>query len=190
MLRFIHPEDRWPRALMYGEDIESAFRAWQTTECQHVEAGVRRKHIKGGNIQYVKVCVECGLQYGGPLSKKSIENADAVPDLNGLNDQDYYRDRRAVWLAQQLSFYEGQSAKGNRDYNSYLASPEWKQKRKTVLARANGICEACLQEKATQVHHLTYDHLFDELLWELVAVCDGCHRKAHPHHHDETIEDD
>jgi hypothetical protein len=32
---------------------------------------------------------------------------------------------------------------------------------------------------AEHVHHLSYDHWRDELLWELVAACRKCHERAH-----------
>lgn len=60
-------------------------------------------------------------------------------------------------------------------YQAYLRSPEWREKRTQVLARANGVCESCGAAFATEVHHTTYDHVFDEPLWELRAVCRACH---------------
>jgi 5-methylcytosine-specific restriction endonuclease McrA len=64
-------------------------------------------------------------------------------------------------------------------YDQYLLSNEWLQRRRLVLQRANGICEGCLSEPATQVHHLTYDHAGAEFAWELVAICDYCHTRFH-----------
>ena len=32
---------------------------------------------------------------------------------------------------------------------------------------------------ATQAHHLTYEHMGDEFLWELKAVCRPCHERWH-----------
>jgi 5-methylcytosine-specific restriction endonuclease McrA len=49
-----------------------------------------------------------------------------------------------------------------------------------VLQRANGHCEGCGQRKAVQVHHLTYEHVGQEFLWELRAVCSECHDRLHP----------
>ena len=37
------------------------------------------------------------------------------------------------------------------------------------------MCEGCGVRRAAQVHHLTYEHVGDELLFELVAVCGQCH---------------
>src|SRR5262249_17294921 len=64
-------------------------------------------------------------------------------------------------------------------YESYLSSPEWDDRRALVLKRARGICEGCGQVPATEVHHLTYSHVGNELLWQLVAVCRRCHARVH-----------
>ena len=62
-------------------------------------------------------------------------------------------------------------------YGAYLKSSQWLALRRAVLDRDNGKCQACLSEKATEVHHLTYDHVFNEPLFDLVSVCEGCHAK-------------
>jgi hypothetical protein len=64
-------------------------------------------------------------------------------------------------------------------YNSYLQSDDWKVKRRKVYDRCRGLCEGCRDRPVTQVHHLTYVHVGDELLYELVGLCDDCHEKAH-----------
>jgi hypothetical protein len=46
-------------------------------------------------------------------------------------------------------------------YARYLASDEWRNSR------------------ATQVHHRTYQNIFNEFLFELVAVCAQCHHGIH-----------
>lgn len=64
-------------------------------------------------------------------------------------------------------------------YNSYLESPRWINLRKKVFERCRGVCEGCARSKATQVHHLTYDHVGKEMLFELVGICDQCHELLH-----------
>ena len=65
-------------------------------------------------------------------------------------------------------------------YNAYLLTPEWKRKRDLVMRRANRVCEGCGINSAIQVHHLTYEHVGNELLFELVAICHECHQIVHP----------
>ena len=64
-------------------------------------------------------------------------------------------------------------------YNVYLQSDVWKRKRQRVLERANYLCESCMEEPATLVHHLTYDRVGKEPLFDLVALCDNCHKQIH-----------
>lgn len=64
-------------------------------------------------------------------------------------------------------------------YNEYLESEKWKRKRAIILDRDKRICQGCLTNPATCVHHLTYDHVFNELAFELISLCFDCHEKAH-----------
>jgi 5-methylcytosine-specific restriction endonuclease McrA len=64
-------------------------------------------------------------------------------------------------------------------YNAYLQSPQWRAKRLKVLERDNYWCKACNEAEAVQVHHKTYEHVFDEPLFDLESVCLECHEKLH-----------
>jgi len=69
-------------------------------------------------------------------------------------------------------------------YTKYLLSPEWAMLRSKVFQRVIardgvGVCEGCREQIATQVHHLTYEHVGHEFLWELVAICEDCHKRLH-----------
>ncbi len=65
------------------------------------------------------------------------------------------------------------------DYQQYLRSPAWLERRRLVLLRANGICEECHQWPIVNVHHLTYARLGNEPLEDLQGVCSRCHRNHH-----------
>lgn len=65
----------------------------------------------------------------------------------------------------------------SEEYRKYLASPEWKTKRKQVMDGCGHTCEC--GAKATQVHHKTYDSVGDEQLEHLEAVCADCHAERH-----------
>lgn len=64
-------------------------------------------------------------------------------------------------------------------YQEYLQSEDWWERRTLVMERAGGLCEGCRKVEPIDVHHLTYDHVTEELLYELVALCASCHEKAH-----------
>jgi 5-methylcytosine-specific restriction endonuclease McrA len=71
----------------------------------------------------------------------------------------------------------------NRPYSEkyirHMKSELWQSLRRRVLARAKGRCEGCGQQPATDVHHLTYARLGNEMLFDLVAVCRACHETIH-----------
>lgn len=76
-------------------------------------------------------------------------------------------------------------AKGNRQqwqkvYHAYLQSSVWKEKRRQILKRANGVCEKCGARLLNpEVHHITYERVGgNEKPEDLMALCFSCHRKA------------
>jgi 5-methylcytosine-specific restriction endonuclease McrA len=72
----------------------------------------------------------------------------------------------------------------HKAYEVYLRSHAWRAKRHAVLERADNHCERCdgggglFAAALLEVHHWTYDHLGDERLDELEALCRDCHREA------------
>lgn len=142
----------------------------------------RKRIIKGGAVNYGLQCQNCGrfenkgakfFGFSPPtamidesISIKFKERADKHWQ-NRIKTQQDERDR----AKQQWREY----------YDWYINSAQWRAKRQEVLERDNYVCCGCRKRKATQVHHLTYDHIGQELLWELVSVCDDCHQVVHPH---------
>jgi hypothetical protein len=64
-------------------------------------------------------------------------------------------------------------------YNDYLNSDDWRAKRRLVMDRCGGLCEGCRNSTVTEIHHLTYEHVGAEFLYELVGLCGDCHLRAH-----------
>lgn len=64
-------------------------------------------------------------------------------------------------------------------YYKYLSSAKWRKLRERVLARDGYACTECCSPDSLQVHHLTYDRVFEEELDDLVTLCDTCHGKQH-----------
>ena len=62
-------------------------------------------------------------------------------------------------------------------YNQYLASPEWNSKKIRVRARDYGRCQLCRSNSFLDVHHLTYNRVGDEALFDLVTLCRHCHEQ-------------
>lgn len=61
------------------------------------------------------------------------------------------------------------------DYQTYLASREWSLLREQVRERSRNVCEHCFHAPQQAVHHLTYANLGNEVLRDLMAVCNPCH---------------
>jgi 5-methylcytosine-specific restriction endonuclease McrA len=65
------------------------------------------------------------------------------------------------------------------EYNLYLKSKEWRDKRKDVLARDGDRCIFCFSDNDLHVHHLTYENFKNEPLSDLVTLCSVCHKGEH-----------
>lgn len=130
-------------------------------------------------------CDLCGETTTGALAyaKFTPELIAAMPPMDmefREKIRNESRERQRQEQQERLAQFEVQRVEHTQKYYEYLKTPQWHAKRKAVLERDNYVCRGCLTAQATIVHHLTYDHVFDELLFELVAVCKPCHDRAHP----------
>lgn len=66
-------------------------------------------------------------------------------------------------------------------YREYLKSEEWAVRRAVVMKRDRNKCRDCNGD-AHDVHHLTYERIFEELSSDLVALCRPCHELRHDVH--------
>lgn len=69
--------------------------------------------------------------------------------------------------------------KRKREYNDYLKSDIWREKRNAVLLRDDFKCQKCFAKDDLHVHHKTYKNFKNELLSELITLCSICHKKVH-----------
>lgn len=67
------------------------------------------------------------------------------------------------------------------DYNEYMLSPEWKEKRIAVAQREDHVCQMCGQKVLVKyhIHHKTYARFGHEDLNDLMFLCEPCHAKLH-----------
>lgn len=142
--------------------------------CQTTE--LRQKTTRAGRIEVKHQCLTCGSTVGGalPLTALRVRPQDHPEWDHGLHDQywkAYQKARDKHEKAKNLVFWDW--------YDRYLVSEQWEDRRRRVFERANYTCEACRQATATQVHHTTYQHVGDEPLWDLRAVCTPCHDRIH-----------
>ena len=62
-------------------------------------------------------------------------------------------------------------SKRKLEYYKYLESHEWRQKREEVFIHHGKFCIACKTTTDLQVHHMTYQRVFNEKLRDLRVVC-------------------
>ena len=64
-------------------------------------------------------------------------------------------------------------------HEAYLKTGKWAVLRIKALTRDDYTCQGCLEKKAVQVHHITYENIGNEFCFELISLCDDCHEKIH-----------
>jgi 5-methylcytosine-specific restriction endonuclease McrA len=140
-------------------------------------------------------CRDCGKLFGTSLAhalatagtpELNLVAARAAAENEQAERERRWQEGRRRWdeeCAERRQLWEREGAEASEEwwskYNAYLNTEEWRRRRELVFDRAGGLCEGCRKQTASQVHHLTYDHVTDEFLWELVAICDECHRRVH-----------
>ena len=150
--------------------------------CAHPQTELRVRRIQDGRSQLAMQCLACGRRDGEFVSRKALQGRKITDlphwdtELEEHTDHGADQRRKHAWDEVKTA----QIAEWKKEYDAYLLSDGWDAKRRMVFERCGGICEGCRKRDATQVHHLHYDHLFDEFLFELVAVCKPCHIRLHP----------
>lgn len=66
---------------------------------------------------------------------------------------------------------------GNPEYKRYIHSADWRKTAEERMEMDHHTCRVC-GGRATDVHHLTYDHLGSEPMDDLVSLCRKCHNQA------------
>lgn len=174
--RKAHGEKRYERA---AEDYTSRF-------CRHQGLSRRVRKETAAGIRVYLECRECGITFGQAIALRSIPNPNSLPlhDPAKAEAMQSYRKEHADNVAQaRQSVWQAEEEKIDDEwwalYDEYLGSPAWASIRSRVVDRAHGRCEGCRNAGIDHVHHLTYDRVGWELLYDLVALCRDCHDRAH-----------
>ena len=154
------------------------------TDCAHPSSLITCRVVSNGTAQYVRQCVDCGEVVGSCISKPAALTEEPNPRPFDAD----FRDRKRKQARQQdeadAAKREDEWEAGQDDrrqwYVDYLQTKQWRTRRRLVLERAEYRCEGCGEQRATEVHHMTYGHVGCEFLWELRAVCVACHERLHP----------
>lgn len=160
----------------------------QEFACSHDDA-IPVRFTKSNGVVCVRIqCQRCGESQGE--KRKADYCVERLQDWDESLRQEWIamRRRRHEELFQQveqerMEQQAAQSVEWWARYNVYLKSQQWHKMRQRVLDRDGGLCQACLTNAATHVHHLSYD-LYNQLgksaAFELVAICRTCHEQIHP----------
>jgi len=64
-------------------------------------------------------------------------------------------------------------------YKDYLLSNEWIAIKIDIYQKRGRQCEQCGNKTKLQIHHLTYDNIFNEEPSDLLILCESCHKEKH-----------
>lgn len=156
-------------------------------QCPHPEVKLREFTASNGVISYRLQCQGCGTSTKSPR-KEDVRRrypTEIIPPWDESIRDRYQEQRMAQWRAEsdarraeREAELAEQSAEWWERYQTYLGSAAWQARRTKVLERDGYRCQAGLagcRGKANQAHHLTYDHVFREPLFDLISVCATCH---------------
>ena len=144
-------------------------------QCSCRNTDLRRKTGSDGRARFAAQCLDCGRMVGNWLKHSEIVDPQSAPEWDEeLRDAHFRRQMESINQARAT-----QRSEWFAQHSIYLRSDRWSRTRQKVLERAEGLCEGCRDRAAAHVHHLSYAHWQRELLYELVALCEPCHDKAH-----------
>lgn len=147
--------------------------------CQHENFGLI-KYPVGNGFRVQRVCKDCLTLFGNAIKHdgvniNEIRTIDKVKYDNWRSGEDEKYNKRWDKINEMHRLW--QVAEHQRKHQEYLNTQTWKEKRKEILERDGYLCQACLKNRASEVHHLTYDHFGDEPFFDLISVCRECHEK-------------
>ena len=156
-------------------------------KCEIHEIQFVKRLNAAGHYYVKKQCLFCGETPSGTIKIKDIggkEEMMLLPDYNEGMFKDWetnFYEELSDSIKEKQKEYKERRKKDRLEWlesvKPYYNSEIWKIKREFVLKRDNYLCQACLTNKANQVHHLTYKHFGSEPLFELTSICKTCHDK-------------
>ena len=179
-----NPETGRRVKLNHTPELEADYRTWLSDECQHQNVETICNILKNGSKQVREQCVQCGKPSGTPIPHSKILDIDSLRTgtVEYQFEYDKARRERLREISRKHLTIQFRPGWGSSEYQEYLKSEKWLQKRVAVMRRANGVCEGCGMAEPTVVHHHHYHNIYDEWLWDLVALCRPCHDQCHPEH--------
>lgn len=191
-MRAIDAETGQPFLLFATKELNDELRAFEARECNHSDLKLCIYKDAAGNTHFRRQCQSCGEMKGTAVARNAVGDAQLTehrPNLNAEYEGARQRERDAI-VQKHIRIQKAKSGAFSKAYADHLASEKWQRIRRKVLERAKNLCEGCLERAATQVHHKSYDHLGEEFMFELLALCQECHERLHPSAEALNISDD
>jgi hypothetical protein len=150
---------------------------WNSISCEHLEHVEIQRVYHNGNLTRWRLCTSC---FTGSAKHGNGEGLRRITSEEIERVQEYHRCLSFIESnASLLAEAKTAALQGVKDYKSYLLSDEWREKRRLIINRCGSVCEGCGLREAEEVHHITYDHIYNEFLFQLLGLCSLCHRKWH-----------
>jgi HNH endonuclease len=177
-----------PRFKGRRELVDEEWRAflsecWERGEAPADEAW--KCHLRREAFEYLRRAHQL-LDYALDPEEESLDAPDEASDhlvawlnrggsatfrLSGLPANSYTDEARA-WDARM-------EALRTMPYPDYLQTPEWAERRRAALSRAEQACQTCGGHGRLHVHHRTYERRGEEWADDLVVLCEDCHLAVH-----------
>ena len=155
---------------------------WHSDECcKNPHEIITIDHRTNGSFAIYYQCTNCGNSPNrnkALSSKKYGEKIRSEFSNSRFSEFKENKERERQELAEQKAGYNKRNSKRYK-YHIYLISEKWKELREKVKERDNFLCQECKTNKAEEVHHLTYENVFNEKMSDLISVCSDCHKKLH-----------
>lgn len=130
------------------------------TKCHYLQHGIKKSEFTATELSKLpRRTLEQYYAFKGSIPHDSIEQGDFIRELHTKQSEYSFNARHS-------------------QYEEYLNTSDWKYKRDIIMSRFNHVCQIC-GSKATQVHHITYEHIQNEYPFELVPLCRQCHKDWH-----------
>lgn len=148
--------------------------SWNSLACAHIHQETRKRTLSNGSVAYWDQCMKCGR---GIRARKKSEVIGTPEDW----DEELHRREQDRLSAQYQRLHDEKNREFWDTYNAHIRSDKWRELRRKVIKRCGGICEGCAVNDVDHIHHTTYTHLGNELLFELLGLCHDCHERTHGH---------
>ena len=150
----------------------------QTFTCPHPDARLVRRTVSNGVEHFGYQCQHCGA-WTRSVRKATLQSQELLvtPLFDDELRERWKADEASAWTAyrdRRRRLETGEWRAKRARYYAYLKTDAWLDKSRRVVER-DGTCQACLRSPATQAHHLNYNHIYNEPLFDLVGVCARCH---------------